>query len=382
MYSNDDNGAWFSAIARTHLIAGLGETRGQDFFTARATGELVPYLHHPPLPGLLLAGVFGLTGNDSPVVARATFAFMHVLTFLVIAFLAHQLWGREAHDLLYACVLAIVAVVPMSNFYGKMPNHEVPGLLFFIAGVAVWGFLENAEARWRTALAMLFWALALFASWHAAFCIVAWLLMRWDRENRWRTPLTLLAVLFVFGLILLQLLWASGWQLGSSQSESLGHWSFFASGSSLMDAISSLQHALGVGIGRYAYLPAVLAIVWVGWVIKDRFWSHKPLSMQQRSLLGLCLGSVAYAVLFPRAVRNHAYQGFYLIPFVALAASVVIDRCCGCRPSGKQPRRGPLVGLVLLLLIVVLGVATTAHMYRKASSHAVKAAADIQAQYR
>jgi hypothetical protein len=56
-YRHEDNGAWFSAIARTHLRAGLSATRGQDFFQERATGQLKPYLHHPPLLGLYLAGV-------------------------------------------------------------------------------------------------------------------------------------------------------------------------------------------------------------------------------------------------------------------------------------------------------------------------------------
>jgi hypothetical protein len=381
-FSNDDNGAWFSAIARTHCESGLRATHGQDFFTGRETGKLVPYLHHPPLPGLILATAFSLTGHDSPLVARVTFALLHVITFLIIAILSYQIWDEKAKGWFYAYALSVVAAVPMSTFYGKMPNHEVPGLLFFVAGVAVWGFIERKVALWRAAFAIICWMLALFSSWHAAFCIVAWLLVRWDRQRGLRYTLALLAVLLVEGIVILHLYWANGWQALPSQTGSLGHWSWFASGESIVGALSSLQHALGIGTGRYAYLPAVLAISWLWLLLKDRVLGHQSLSIRQRSILGLSAGSVAYAVIFPHAVRNHAYQGFYLIPFVALASSVVISRWCARDHEGRGARFVRLLPPLLLVLTCVLGIATTLHMYRKPSKAAVKAAGDIQAQYR
>ncbi len=381
MYSNDDNGAWFSAIARTHRDAGLRVTRGQDFFTSRETGELVPYLHHPPLPGLVLAAAFSVTGSDSPFMARLVFALLHGLTFVIIAGLARQLWDSGRNLLLYAYALAVAAVVPMSTFYGKMPNHEVPGLLFLIAGVTAWGFRANPNSSWRVMLALACWMLALFASWHAAFCIVAWLLLRWDREHRLRMTVSLAFILLTAGLAGLHLFWASHWQGIPSQAESIGHWSFCGSGASLAASASALQHAVGIGIGRYAYLPAVLAILWIVFLVKDRVSGHQPLSVQDRGLLGLCAGSVVYAVVFPHAVGNHAYQGFYLIPFVALASSLAIKRLCRYG-TGRAFGTGRWMPLLLLALTCTLGVGMTLRMYAKVSPGAVKAAAAITGQYR
>ncbi len=115
-YANDDNGAWFSAIARSHREAGLQATLGQDFFTSRESGELVPYLHHPPFPGLVLAAAFVVTGVDAPWVARTTFALLHLISFLLIARLACQIPAVRRNMLLFAYVLSVVAVVPMSAF--------------------------------------------------------------------------------------------------------------------------------------------------------------------------------------------------------------------------------------------------------------------------
>ena len=99
-FRHEDNGAWFSAVARTHLRAGLSATRGQDFFQEKATGELKPYLHHPPLLGLYLAGVFKLAGSDTRAVARTAMMAVHFCSFLVFALLVSQVfpasdWARR-----------------------------------------------------------------------------------------------------------------------------------------------------------------------------------------------------------------------------------------------------------------------------------------------
>jgi hypothetical protein len=381
-FPNDDNGAWFSAVARTHLQAGLAATRGQDFFTSRQTGELVPYLHHPPLPGLILAAAFAITGSDSPATARLTFALLHLISFAVIALLARQLWKPGVNRLAYATVLAVVATVPMSTFYGKMPNHEVPGLLFFLLGVLAWGFSGETISVRRTALAWAAWLLAVFSSWHAALCIVAWLLARLDRQHARHVVLSLVFVVSMVGLAGLHLLWANHWQVVPSQEQSLRHWMVRGGGASFAENMGFLQHAVGIGISRYAYLPAILALSWPLVLAVDWIRTRRALSVRERGILGLGLGSVVYALLFPRAVNNHAYQGFYLIPYVALAASLVIGRIGTVIGAESRPRRGTVLSLVLLILMGVTGVLLSFHMVRKPSPGAIRAAAAIESQYR
>ena len=112
-FVHDDNGAWFSATARTHLLRGLDETKGQDFFLYRESGELKPYLHHPPFISLYLAATFALTGQDTPLVARGSVALLHLLSLLVFIRLAvligcQQVWAGPSLEF---CQVIEVAVL-------------------------------------------------------------------------------------------------------------------------------------------------------------------------------------------------------------------------------------------------------------------------------
>ncbi len=381
-FSNDDNGAWYTAIARTHLRAGLAATRGQDFFTRRDSGERVPYLHHPPLPGLLLAGAFGLTGRDSPRVARWTFGLMHMLTFLVIAGLARQIWDprQDAVPFLYA--LAVIAVVPMSTFYGKMPNHEVPGLLFFAGGVLVWGFNRDGTSTLRQLVALALWSVAVFSSWHAAICIAAWLGVRISPPAfRRRALISLLFVGLVVALVVLHIRWANHGEAVASQAGSLRHWLLAGGGASLTETMGFWRRALGTGMGRYAYLPALLALGWVLLQIVQAWKRKTAWSALDRDLAGMAAGTVIYALLFPRAVNNHAYQGFYLLPFVALSSGCMLHRFCHAAVKERWRGRMVVCAYVFLASTCLLGTVLSVRMYRKSSPGAMRAAADIAGQY-
>ncbi len=389
-YSNDDNGAWFSSVAWAHLARGLSATRGQDFFLSRASGELEPYLHHPPMPGLLLAAVFRATGHDSPRVARGTFAALHLATFALLAWLAARRagWGRPAGAMgranaagpsvaMFVATLAVAATVPMSAFYGKMPNHEVPGLLFFLAGVVCWGDGEASPTWRRLAGAWGCWFLAVFSAWHAAFCIVGWLAVQMRRPTRRRAMVSLAVVAAMLGLVAMHLLWAGGWRMHASQGAAVARWRWGGE-TPLASALGAYRHALGIGVARYAYLPAILACGWllasVGRAIRR---TASPVRAPALPVVALAVGSLAYFVCFPEALSHHAYQGFYLIPFVALASGDVVGAL-----AATPARRMRAASALLVAILCLCGILTTAHMYRKPSQAAVHAAAAIEARYR
>jgi hypothetical protein len=381
-YPNDDNGAWFSAVARSHLDAGLRATRGQDFFTSRTTGELVPYLHHPPLPGLILAAAFWVTGEQSPGVARLTFALLHLVTFGILASLAAQAWDPARQRLAFAWVLAVAAVAPMSAYYGKMPNHEVPGLLFFLLGVRLWGVRSPPATGRSVALAGLAWTGAAFASWHAVLCVLGWLAMQWGMARRRHVVAALLWVAASVTAVLLQLLWAGGWKLLDSQSGSASYWFAGSDGSSLAARLGFLNHALGIGINRFAQFPALLCIGWLLAVGYDAVRGRRLPAAAERSLIGLGLGSIVYYLLFPRAVSFHAYQGFYVIPFVALTSALALERLRLAPFVGARPRLQRVLPGILLGLTCVIGVAATLQLYRAPSPRVIEAVRTLERQYR
>lgn len=381
-YPNDDNGAWFSAVAKSHLNAGLRATRGQDFFTSRKTGALVPYLHHPPLPGLILAASFSITGNESPGTARMTFALLHLVTFALVAYLATRIWDPVNQRHLFAWVLVVAATVPMSAYYGKMPNHEVPGLLFFLLGVLLWGFRAGPSSAQDVVLACAAWTCAVFSSWHALLCTIGWLAMQWDLKQTRRVVLALLWVLAAAAGVLVQLLWAGGWVLLDSQSRSAGYWFAGSDGATLAARIGFLNHALGIAISRFSQLPALLSISWLLILVRDSIRGHRCPGLRERNLIGLGLGSLLYYLLFPRAVSFHAYQGFYVIPFVALTSSLALERLLQLPFVSARARLGKALPAVMLGLMCVLGVTTTVLMYRTPSPGVVETVRALEHQYR
>jgi hypothetical protein len=381
-YPNDDNGAWYSAVARSHLNAGLGATRGQDFFTARQTGELVPYLHHPPLPGLILAGAFYVTGSKSPGTARMTFALIHLVTFALVAYLATRVWDPEKQRPLFTWVVAVAATAPMSSYYGKMPNHEVPGLLFFLLGVLLWGYRSGPASTRQVILACAAWTLAAFSSWHAVLCIIGWLVMQWHPSRRRRVVSAILWVIASVAVVLVHLLWAGNWTLLDSQSRSAGYWFAGSDGASLADRLGFLRHALVFVINRFAHVPAMLSIVWLLILANDCVRGRRRPDVQERNVLGLGLGSMVYFILFPRAVSFHAYQGFYVIPFVALTSSLALHRLLQLPFVTARARLRKSLPAIMLALMCILGVATTVLMYRKTSPGVLEVVRDLEIQYR
>jgi hypothetical protein len=270
----------------------------------------------------------------------------------------------------------------MSAYYGKMPNHEVPGLFFFLLGVVLWGFCAGTPSTRNVLLAGAAWALAAFSSWHAILCVLGWLAMQWDARRRRAVAVSVVWMVAVTALALLHLLWAGDWALLESQSRSAGYWFAGSDGSSLGARARFLRHALGIGINRFAQLPALLSIGWLLTLGLAGLRHRRPPDRLERNLLGLGLGSMVYYLLFPRAVSFHAYQGFYTIPFVALTSSVALHRLELARFFAERPRLQRALPALALGLTCVIGVVSTVLMYRTPSTRVLEVVRTLESQYR
>ena len=62
---HEDNGAFQTSLALSHIRLGLARTRAHDVFFNPGTGEATLYGHHPPGTALILAAVFSATGSAS-----------------------------------------------------------------------------------------------------------------------------------------------------------------------------------------------------------------------------------------------------------------------------------------------------------------------------
>lgn len=383
-YRHEDNGAWFSAVARTHLRAGLAATRGQDFFQYRASGELKPYLHHPPLLGLFLAAAFGLTESDTPAVARAAMMVVQLSSFVVFALMLKQIFPASSGPRLWA--LMVFAVSPMSVFFGRTPSHEPLGLFFVLLGAYV--CLKVAGGQWQGAwwtwLAGAAWVLAAFSAWHAAFCVLGFVPYL-ARHRKDTAPgfarMTTLAVLVATALVGLHLVWANHGRLEPSAIPAAAHWigmDWATPGAAAY--LNSLARGAGHAVAYCGYLPTVLAMAWVAAIGLRRLLGQRLLD-RDLFVLSLSLGSWVFSLIFSEAVSVHVYYQFYLLPWIALSSAILIERLFASGFS-RRHRGTAAAGIALAVLLTMAGCAVTlAGVYHRPYDYAVRTARNLQLQF-
>lgn len=380
-YHNDDNGAWYTAVARAHVAKGLAQTRGQDHFLSKSSGQLKPYLHHPPFVGLYLAGVFALLRQDNPMVARASTALLHAGSFLLFCGILRFLFPRARA--LRAWALLVAAVVPMSVFYGKMPNHETPALFFLLGGVYAWLRYTRAGPRrgaWLVVGSLAF-GLAVFTSWHAAFWIVGFLVFTaagGRAGTRRFAAVNGAAFLLALTLVGVHLWWAGQARPLTGQTESVRHWLSVPAGRSVPDYIVwSLIHAFKHGAKFFGLLPCLLSACWLVRVLVLQVGHRRP-HPRERVLLGFWVGSFAYSLVFFAAVRVHPYQQFYLLPFVAITSGLLLWRWT--RFLSRRAAAATVAAAVLVTIAASAGFLV--YLYTQTYAPTIQRVADIQNQYR
>jgi hypothetical protein len=383
-YRHEDNGAWFSAVARTHVRAGLAATRGQDFFQYRATGELKPYLHHPPLLGLYLAAVFKLTGTDTPAVARGAMMAVHFCSFIVFALLVKQIFPASSEPRLWA--LMVFAISPMSVFFGRTPSHEPLGLCFVLLGAYICSMVVEGKWKGRAWLyvAGAAWVLAVFSAWHAAFCVLglAPYLLRHRRDTaHGYAGMALVAVPFAAAAAALHLLWANHGHLEVNALPAAGYWvGVRLTTAGMADYAHSIFKAVAYATEYCGYVPAALAGVWLVGVVRRRL-RGRPLADRDFFVLCLAVGSWIFSLIFNRAVGRHVYHQFYLLPSIALASAAVIESLLRGEFFAHH-RRAAIVATVLAASLTVVGCAgVLAGVYRQPYEYAVKATEGIEQEF-
>jgi len=340
-YLHDDNGRRYSSYARTHLVRGLAVTGGRDFFYDARDGRMVPYGHHPPGLGLLLAGWFRLLGADSPLVARSLAALFHLATALIVFAILRACYPGPP-----GLVAAFVfVVVPMSSFFGKLVNFE-PFVLPFMVGAVVmyWRWAERGGHGFPTATFLLV-AAGTLIDWPI---LLALLVMAGDALRRWRGGegrafLTVAIAALVVGPLLGAAVaaWTSSavglLELGRAARFRLRlhgqyHWW------QLVGKIVDYNR-------RYFTEPVLIAQVVVAGSLLADWWRGRTFSPRARLVALLGLAGFVPLAGFPSSARYHAYWQFDLLPYATLAVAHVLDTMVA--RLGRPQRRIAYAALVL-----------------------------------
>jgi 4-amino-4-deoxy-L-arabinose transferase-like glycosyltransferase len=319
---HEDNGAFHTTLALSHVKLGLARTRAHDLFFEPATGRSFPYGHHPPGLPLLVAAAFAVTGSDAPWVARSVaILFQTGSLLLFIAILRRFFPFRTA---LFGGL--VFATLPMSSFFGRMVNYEA--LCLFAVLLQLMGLVSLEQSGFRRGRGVLCLGIVLGAlfDWPAFFfagaiaAALVWDAVRGSAGAARAAAVAVVVAAAALGLVLGHLAWADHGSLDRLRQVIVPG----PSGTRPRD----LDFFLGrlEAFRRYytiagldASLLAAAAILLPGSALAVRLFNVPEGGTLRRFLCVNGAAAGAYVLAAPLWARRHAYWQFYFLPLVVVS---------------------------------------------------------------
>lgn len=384
---HEDNGAFYSSLATSHVRLGLHRTRAHDLLFDPRTGRGFAYGHHPPGLALALAAAFVVTGSDAPAVARGVAIAFHAGSLLLLVGLLARVLSRK--DALSGGLL--MATLPMSAYFGRMVNYEPLGLfavLVQLSSYAAWKLGGTRRSLVGLSLGVL---LGAFVDWSSFFFTLALAAMEGADVLRGRSRSRALVLVLVttglsaFLLDVAHLRYAAHGSLGAF-SEVLGKNRPLWEETRKLTPASFVMSQLET-FRRYFTHAGLISSLLAGFCLVERrgALSKRLLDVPERALvkrlLAVSLGAaLAYVLAAPRWADMHHYWQFYFLPFVVLAMVLVF------RLLGRKALEGSgalFTGLRVAFALEVL--LTSAYMLRlrhtTEEAYAVRQTAFVRANY-
>jgi len=350
---HEDNNALHAAFGRAHVEAGLSVTKGHDAYVNRTNRKVHYYAHHPPGCGLVLGGVFSITGGDRPQLVRGVAIAATLSTLVLVWWIVRREEGSKA-----ALVAALaLAVIPQAAFYGRMVNHEVLALPVIVLLVDRY-FAFARKGGWQAGVGLAIAAtVGALVAWVTFFAVAACAVhAAVSLRRRETTPAggSALALLLTMGASLIAIdIGHIAWVKGGDLSDLAAIFSSRVGAGQSYGPIEWTHKMLGFS-RRLATASGTMALIWLGFrSIRAllRKTSLKPVEEFAAVYLGAGIG---YLVVFNWGAWQHHYWQFPLLPAVAIALSLAV------MTISERARRGPRrLSYGVLLGIIVLEVFST-----------------------
>ncbi len=334
------NGAWFSVATRNWQLHGFFQLGGIIDTNPDLLGSVEPYTHHPPI-AVWLAAFPALIVGYNETLLRFVMASCTLIGIAALYALARRLAGRSFA--LWSA--AAYALTPMLAYFGRMPDHEAPAIMFgLLFALALVRWLQHStRGRWWALVVLTI--VAVWTAWGALIVVVVLSVMALFYTRK-RLAVIMLGVvalgaviavlgyyLYFFHDALSDLINAFVWRTSTSSLE-LGTAEFTWGDYALREAARLIT----------LYTPTICVLVLIGgWLLLRR--SGLTLGV----VVALVVAGFGYALIFRNASYIHDYYLMYTAPSMAMLA--------GAAPS-LLPRRSSrwLRPLIAALIVVTLPV--------------------------
>ena len=337
----DANGAWISVAVRNYQLHGFFQQDGLVNISTGFDSPMEPYTHHPPLIVWLETPLVLLFGYDEALI-RFVAASCTLIGAAALYVLARRLKGR----IFAFWSTAFYVFTPMIAYFGRMPDHEAPALMFSLLFAAVLiDWLRRPTRRKWWALVVLT-VLVAWTAW-GGLIMIGILTLAALFFTRRRVALIMLGVV-AFGAVIAV----------------LGYFEVFSHDAipDLINAFvwrtstSSLEPgAINFTAGEYVlrivvrlvtlYTPSICVLMLIGaaLVLRQR-------GLLRTMLLAFVAAGVGYALLFRNASYIHDYYLLYLAPALGLLAGGAVVLL----PKRSRWLRPLVASLVLVTLPATL----------------------------
>lgn len=333
----DANGAWISLAVRNYHWHGFLTLNGIIDQNPDMIGAVSPYLHHPPLAVWLFALPTVFAGYDEAVL-RFGAASCTLISGAALYVLARRLAGRR-----YALwSAAFYLLTPMTAYFGRMPDHEAPALMFVIVFAAVLVNWLRRPTRRDWLVLVILTGLCAWTAWGALIVIGILGLMALFYTKR-RAAVMMLGVVALASVI--ALLGYFSYFYPNTANDLINAFVWRTSSASLNpegETFTAGAYVLRIFVRLITlYTPTVCALALIG------AWYARRRGLLTGMIAALVSGGIAYVLVFRNASYIHDYYLLYLAPGLALVAGAAL---------ALLPNRAPRLLHPLVLSLVIFTV--------------------------
>ncbi len=334
----DANGAWVSVAVRNYQLHGFFAQGGLVNTNPDLTGIPQPYTHHPPLLVWLSALPVLLVGYDETLL-RFVAAGCTLIGAAALYVFARRLKG-ERFALWSA---AFYLFTPMTAYFGRMPDHEAPALLFVLLFAAVLADWLRRPTRGRWWALVVLTVLTCWTAWGGLIVLAALgAAALVDTQRR----VAVVALALVAAASLLAMLGYYLVYFPDAITDLISVFVWRTSTSSLEAGAVSFtwgDYALRLLVRLITlYTPSLLVLALVG-----AFVTRRQRGLRRRVVVALLAAGFGYMLLFRNASYIHDYYLLYTTPAFALLAAAAMTNL----PRRRARWLRPLVAALALVTL-------------------------------
>lgn len=307
---------WMDILGRNHYILGFAQTQ---FLPVLSTyhGELIFYIHHPPLFPVLVGlsyYIFGLYEYS----ARLVPIFFSVLTIFFLYLLIRDLFNKE---IAIICSF-LLAVIPLSGYFGRIVSNEVQCVFFIV--LTIWAVFQWEKSQNRIFQYILFFSLTcgILTDWQFLFLLPWLVLYLIFIKHDYFTSIIIGTISFFLIFILLYIMSIHD---GYSYMN-IGVVSQYSDRSRIFDFLTDLNFYQLVWCRVYRFItPIPIFLFLLGIYASLTSVIKKAISMTDEKILIPCLflgQNLMYFLLFPQAFFIHDTELYYFSPLICILAAV------------------------------------------------------------